>query len=250
MLLVLMGCGPGVRDSDGGASGDRGSGARPSTSGADASASDTGGLGGTTEDAGGSTTSTADDTSPGTTAATPTGTTGPDEPIGQRCGDAPPVVRPPTPDGCEPVWFVDAEGAPIVGAHSGFVQCFSEGRVDYVVYQTAKVACPELLGAQCLCDADCPSQQQCVCANELTHGPGLGPDPENRCYPSDCESADDCAEGECRFDIGDCVGAWLPEALRCTTDADDCTYDSECTNFCNWDEVEELFTCNVGAICE
>lgn len=181
------------------------------------------------------------------------GTTGPTTPPGTNCGRPPPAVEPPVPEGCEALWLVDAEGQAIEGAPSGLVTCTPE---DWrrAVYRTGAVACPELIGDECLCDADCGAGEACICANEATTAPGLGQQAGNRCMPADCSSSDDCGGSWCRVDISDCLGAWFPQAFRCTTPADDCQYDTDCSKgggeFCDYDEQMELFTCESGFICE
>lgn len=96
--------------------------------------------------------------------------------------------------------------------------------------------------------------QACICANEVTTSPGLGQHAGNRCMPTDCANADDCGGLTCRVDVGPCLGAWFPSALRCTTPSDDCLFDSDCAGvgggICDYDEQMELFTCDPGAICE
>lgn len=166
-----------------------------------------------------------------------------------------PAVDPPLPKGCEHVWLVDADSRTIEGAPSGLVRCGGPVENDAAFYRTAVVACPTLIGDECLCDADCERGQACICASEITTAPGLGQPVGNKCMIADCASADDCRGESCRVDGGDCVGAWFPSALRCTTASDDCIHDSECASptssgHCGYDEENELFSCDIGAICE
>lgn len=71
---------------------------------------------------------------------------------------------------------------------------------------------------------------------------------------ADCGRADDCGGQACRADVGACVGAPYAEAIRCTSPADDCVIPSECSPkrgaLCDFDEVNEMFTCDPGATCE
>jgi hypothetical protein len=192
------------------------------------------------------------DSNDGTSTADPTGSTGPAMPPGRDCVRTPRTVEPPTPDGCEPVWLVDADGEPIEGAHSGLVRCPAPRASDFVVYRTAAVECPELIGEECLCDADCPRGRACICANEATTLPAIQQYASNRCLPSDCASTEDCGQTMCRTANVGCLGIWYPYALRCTTPSDDCIFDSDCTSsqFCAYDHAMELFTCEPGAVCE
>jgi hypothetical protein len=65
------------------------------------------------------------------------------------------------------------------GAASGLVACAGPDELDRVVYRTAAVACPELIGDECLCDADCAEGEACICANEHMRY-------ANSCLPADC----------------------------------------------------------------
>ncbi len=158
------------------------------------------------------------------------------------------------PDGCEHAWLVDADGYPIEGAPSGLVSCSGPSPDEILALRTGFVPCPELLGSECLCDADCEHGEACICANTLTSSPGFAGGAWNLCLPTDCASADDCSGHACRVDNQFCVGGWFPESIRCTTASDDCYYDSECTadawEFCDYDATMELFTCETGALCE
>jgi hypothetical protein len=175
-------------------------------------------------------------------------------PIGESCVAAPPAPDPPLPTGCAHAWLVDADGVAIEGAPSGLVRCpdpTKEG--EHVVYRTAAVACPELIGDACLCDVDCARGEACICANEITTSPGLGQYAANRCLPSDCAGASDCDESLCRVDVGPCLGTWFPSALRCASEADDCLFDSDCMgngSICDYEPVTERFTCDLGEVCE
>jgi len=99
---------------------------------------------------------------------------------------------------------------------------------------------------QCREDADCGRGEVCLCASsngtiELTS--------INHCVPADCAVERDCAgDLRCKVSRGDCGSV---ESVRCTTPADDCVSDDDCSpQYCAWDEVEELWTCDPGAICE
>lgn len=239
VVMVSIACGPAV--SSGGSAGDADgtTTAQPSTS-ATASGSTSSSTSMTTTD----TTTTADGGSTITSETSP-----PDLP-GASCPSPPPMVEPPLPSGCAHVWLVDAKGNAIEGAYSGFVVCADARGFESVLYRTAAIACPQLLGAECLCDADCDAGEACICAN--TFLPGF--EPANRCMPSDCGSADDCRGQPCRVDVGPCLGTEYPEAMRCTTPADDCVFPSECSprrgQLCDYDALNEIFTCDPGAICE
>lgn len=247
-MAMLLACGPNVATD-----GDTGTGTSDGTTATATTDPSTSATVSTT-----TTTSTTSTTSAETTTSDDDGssfimdTWGMDVPPGADCVPPEPGPEPPLPDGCEHVWLVDANGNPLEGAYSGYVRCTNVEAFDFVAYRTAYVGCPELLGNDCLCDADCDPGSACVCANELTAWAGYAA--SNYCMPADCASADDCNSGECRIDGGICVGGWGAEAMRCTTAADDCLYPSECDKqggqLCDYDEVNELFTCDPGAICE
>lgn len=166
-------------------------------------------------------------------------TTGP--PPGLACGEPARVVEPEVPEGCEPIWLVDAVGNSIEGAHSGLVRCEHPEVHDRVVYRVAAVPCPELLGAECLCDADCPSGSSCICANEVS---AWGEEPANYCATATCDSAADCDGYACRSGSGGCDGSPTVSGFRCATEVDDCHFNHECDyDQCAYDDVEELFTC-------
>lgn len=179
-------------------------------------------------------------------------TTGPGP--GLDCPPAGRPVEPPVPDGCAPIWLVDANGAPRVGDTSGWVRCAAPLREGPdLVMRTAAVACPELIGDECLCDADCEPGSACICANEVTTAPNLGQPVGNRCLPADCAGPAECDGSACRVSFGGCIGAPFPGSVRCTSPEDDCVYDSECSSngrFCAYDVGQELFTCESGFICE
>jgi hypothetical protein len=209
---------------------------------------------GVTTDASAEATTAAPATTESTTATTSgvddTGTTG--RPRGE-CDHSPPVELPRVPDGCEGLWLVHKNGDLLDGEPSGLVQC-PDPQGGRVVYRLGVVACRAEIDGDCRCDADCALGEACICANEWTSAPGLGFDVRNRCFPSDCASVDDCGGAMCRVDVVPCAGAWLPEALRCTTPGDECVFHSECDEqglgICDYDETMELFTCEAGAICE
>jgi hypothetical protein len=142
-------------------------------------------------------------------------------------------------------WLVDAQGNAMEGAYSGLVECPDTNGYFPVAFRTAAVACPTLVGDECLCDADCEAGSACICANTATNLGGLGLPPAR---------ADDCRGLQCRVDVGPCVGAPIPQAIRCSSPTDDCVFPSECTprrgGLCDYDEVDERFTCDPGAICE
>ncbi len=181
------------------------------------------------------------------------GAASPDLP-GAGCGPVPPAVEPPLPEGCVHAWLVDSKGNAMEGAYSGLVECPDTNGGFSVAFRTAAVACPELVGDECLCDADCEAGSACICANTATTLGGLGLGPANRCMTSDCAGAGDCRGLQCRVDVGPCVGAPVPQAIRCTSPTDDCVFPSECTSppgeLCDYDELDERFTCDPGAICE
>jgi hypothetical protein len=245
-FLAGSACGPQAPDS-GGTGND-------SLQGAETAASNSGAMSGSsvvTADSGGATTgATSASSSDSDGGVHSTGTTGPDAPPGADCPSPPPPVDPPVPDGCVTSWLVDESGAPLVGQPSGLVHCTGPERLDDIYYRTAAVACTSLIGDQCLCDADCPKGEACICANEATTAPGLGVKAGNYCFPADCASADDCAGLMCRVDLGPCSGARFPEAMRCATPGDECLFDSACSGLCDYDEQMEFFACEFGAICE
>jgi hypothetical protein len=187
-------------------------------------------------------------TSP-TSAGGTTDSTGATTPPGWACPEPAPPGDPIVPEGCDPVWLVDAEASALEGVWSGLVSCTSRDELDSVVYRAAAVACPQLIGDECLCDADCAQGEACICANtRMAYS--------NRCLPTDCAGAEDCGGAACRVDEIDCVGvSWYPEAVRCTSTEDDCVFDSACAGdgwpeFCDYDSVNEIFTCDPGALCE
>ena len=175
------------------------------------------------------------------------------EPPGASCPDTAPVGAPDLPEGCGPLWLVDGEGNPLEGQFSGFAACPAADGESSVVRRIAPVACPMLLGDECLCDADCPSGTACVCANQLTVLWNFSGGANNRCVLSDCAEAGDCAGEPCRVDDGSCGGIPFLSAIRCSGPSDDCEVDADCRGMggqCEYDGGQELFTCSPGAICE
>jgi hypothetical protein len=150
------------------------------------------------------------------------------------CAEPEPVAVPTPALGCEHVFQRDENDEP-TQTPSGFVACGPNA----VLYRIAEVPC-RYERAGCRCDADCDEGQACTCGAVSTYG--------NGCLLADCRSSDDCVDGECKVASGDCGS---PYALLCTTPADDCVADQDCsTNFCAYDHVEEFFTCAPGSICE
>lgn len=245
--LLVCGCGPSGSGADAAGS----AGTANVTPGTTSNASASGGASPTPGASTNATTGmdTAVDTTGDTASTTVADSTDSGPPPGADCERPPPPVDLPSPPpGCETVWLVDADGAVIEGAASGFVRC--PGPETEVVYRTAAVACPALVGDTCLCDADCDPGHACICANEITTATGLGQPAGNRCFPTDCASETDCNGSMCRVDVGPCLGAWFPQALRCSSPSDDCVFDAECAGFCDYDERTEMFTCEPGGICE
>jgi len=101
--------------------------------------------------------------------------------------------------------------------------------------------------AQCTQDADCGPGEVCACASAVPGSVMLTD--TNRCVPADCITSGDCSGArECRMSREGC--GWI-EGLYCTTIADDCGSEQDCApSWCRYDEVEELWTCEPGAICE
>lgn len=66
----------------------------------------------------------------------------------------------------------------------------------------------------CIADSDCGAGMRCACSNGM-----------NACVPADCASDADCPEGECRLDYG-CFAA---QGFRCSSPADTCEEDDECS---------------------
>jgi hypothetical protein len=187
-------------------------------------------------------------TTTGTTTTTATGTTS------ATSGGTQPWT-PPNVDQCEPVWLIGPSGLPMPNAWSGFVQCDDPyGGWQRVALRVEAVSCPWKIGDECRVDADCPTGSACICADEMTPGPGVGLEVKNRCLPTDCGSASDCGGFLCRVDSIPCLNWWVPAAVRCTTASDDCMYNSTCAGapwgFCDYDEIDELFTCEPGLHCE
>ena len=245
--FAWLGCGPSVEDADSTAGTGTGGGttAPPPTSSSSTTVGSPSTTGETSTTSVGGPTSSPNDSS----GSSVTDTRGP----GGDCEPAEPAPEPPLPQGCEHAWLVDENSNPIEGAYSGIVRCGSGRPSDQIAYRTAAVACPELVGDECSCDADCESGSACICANEAIDR-SVGQAAANRCIPVDCTGADDCRGGLCRMDLGVCVGTYYPEAFRCTTEGDDCVFPSDCPPrygvLCDYDEVNEMFTCTPGAICE
>jgi hypothetical protein len=158
---------------------------------------------------------------------------------GQSSDDVCPEPRPvqiPVPAlGCQPLMLLDEDDEP-TRSPSGVDRCGS------VLYRNADVPCPTGDDDECRCDAQCGPSQICLCAAE-----GIGS--YNRCMLADCETADDCADGYCRFEENGCGLV----ALRCSSPTDDCVSDSDCvrTGSCAYDYVQEMFTCDgEGCIAE
>lgn len=66
----------------------------------------------------------------------------------------------------------------------------------------------------CNADSDCGAGMRCACSNGM-----------NACVPADCTTDADCPGGECRLDYG-CFAA---QGFRCTSPADTCQEDDECS---------------------
>jgi hypothetical protein len=188
------------------------------------------------------------------------------------------------PAGCEHMDLDDAAGYADASLPSGFVACGDQ--LD-AIYRVARVACayehhhpPCAVGgaedcgsegacqpgescvdyystgsctclAQCNQDSDCQTGQICLCAGGIPKQDGrLSWNDINRCVPADCADDCECPDGlRCKVS-DDLCGA--PEALFCTTPADDCQTSSDCSgdDYCHYDPVEELWTCDSLAVCE
>ncbi len=276
MALLVLGCGPGKATDTG-----------DTTQAGSSTASDmatTQGATSTSTTTLPSTTTAADSTTGSTsTGSTSTGTTGGDG-TGIIVGcenDFDETYEPPP--GCEHMYLDDESGFADPSLPSGFVVC--GGPFD-AIYRVARVACayehhfppcpeggPEDCGfdgacqpgescvdysgsgscyclAQCNQDSDCQRGQICLCAAGIPKQDGrLAWNGINRCVPADCADGCECPDGQgCKVSHSACFS---PEALHCTTAGDDCQANSDCkTDYCRYDEVEELWTCDSPAVCE
>lgn len=250
-LALGIGCGPSVGDSSSGSGG--------STSGRPVPTSTTSNgttTRSTTTPPMTSTTSGRESGTVNSSSGLSTGDPGP-QPTAGGCADPVPGEPPPTPRGCTPVALVDSTRTPIPDSASGLVACAEDGAPDdnvFSIFRTGAVSCPFPTG-ECLCDADCPRGQDCICdAEDLVLGnSGL---PGNRCVPTDCSSDADCSGGRCRADIFYCNSYNWPIGFHCTSDGDDCDSHTTCINmgginpYCAYDNVMEMFTCEPGGLCE
>jgi hypothetical protein len=269
-LYALAGCGPGpVTDPDGTTQASSSSSASSMATTQAATSTSTTPPPSTTTAAD----STAGSTSPGSTSPGETGIVGCESDSGG-------FYEPPP--GCQHLYLDGADGYADPSLPSGFVAC-GDDSFD-AIYRVARVPCayehhlplcpeggPEDCGsvgacqpgescvdsfgycycmAQCNQDSDCQSGQICLCAAGIPAEDGRASwNALNRCVPADCADDCECPDGlRCRVSDDICSS---PEALHCTTPADDCQAASDCkTNYCRYDEVEELWTCDSPAICE
>lgn len=211
-------------------------------------------------------------TASASTSTTSTNTTG---------GDSGETHEPPP--GCEPMDLDDAAGYADPSLPSGFVVCGGPFDAIYRVepvpcaYEHHHPPCPvgdaedcgsegacqpgescvDYYGsgschclAQCNQDSECQTGQICLCAAGIPKQDGrLDWNSINRCIPADCVDDSECPDGlRCKVAHDICFS---PEALFCTTPADDCQADSDCAaDYCRYDTTEELWTCDSPAICE
>lgn len=173
----------------------------------------------------GSDTTTRNDPTPNDEATADEPERGPND----ACPAPGPVQLPVPPLGCKHMMLLDGDNEP-TQTPSGVVRC------GVVFYRIADVPCPSGKDAQCQCDAQCDPSQICLCASE-----GVG----NQCIFADCGTADDCSEGNCRFEENGCGFV----ALRCTSPSDDCVSNGDCrSGSCQYDDVQEMFICD-GETC-
>ncbi len=101
--------------------------------------------------------------------------------------------------------------------------------------------------AQCNQDSDCGAGEICLCAGGA---PGLSQlSQTNLCVPADCTVERECAgEHRCKVSRAGCGNV---HSVHCTTPSDDCDTAEDCARlYCAWDDVDELWTCDPGVICE
>ncbi|MEM9455042.1 MAG: hypothetical protein AAGF11_12750 [Myxococcota bacterium] len=204
-----------------------------------------------------------------------------DSPTPVECIDRSPVAVPDPPPGCRSAYLRGPTGSVDPERPAGYWICGRERSHD-AVYRVAAVACncdyqfppcaeggpddcgdqgacaagescSRVSGGACRClvpctqDSDCGPGQACLCASGALEGGTLSS--FNRCVPADCTDDAGCS-GDRRCKIADDI-CWQPWSLRCTTPVDECVAHSDCpADYCRWDEVEEFWMCDAGAICE